>query len=339
MKTKTELPRIISIIRVILWVASMYFLASCVTMSAKKTDDIETQPAVMTAEKKAVAYAVETMQAGLTKTMTFGPQQTATATPIPSETPAPSVTPSPTLDSRPDPTHWSEWPVVPTISGIAKEIYQKGIQKGNDPHIFSAIGDCQSEPDVFLGIYETKRYWLGQGYEYLQDTINFYNGSFSRKSLSVRDGMSAPSALSPQWADKSQCNTNETPVECELRVRKPSIIFINLGTNWKPGASAKRYEQYLRQIVQAVIDHGTLPILSTKADNVEGDQSINRATANVAHDFDIPLWNFWLSAQSLPNGGLDPKRDNIYLSFPDGWDRRNFTALETLDAIRKAVNP
>jgi hypothetical protein len=229
--------------------------------------------------------------------------------------------------------------VLPTVSGIALEIYQTGLKQGNDPHVFSSIGDCQSEPEVFLGIYETNRYWLGQGYEYLQLTIDFYRGSFSRKSLAVRDGMSAPSALSPQWADKNACNANENPVQCELRTSKPSIIFINLGTNWKPGASAKRYEEYLRQIVKLAIDNGTLPILSTKADNIEGDHSINRATANVAHDFDIPLWNFWLAAQSLPNGGLDPDRENVYLSFPDGWDRRNFTGLETLDTIRKVVHP
>jgi hypothetical protein len=78
-------------------------------------------------------------------------------------------------------------------------------------------------------------------------------------------------------------------------------------------------------------------VLSTKADNVEGDHSLNLATARVAHDYDVPLWNFWLAAQSLPNGGLDPKRDNVYLSFPDGWDRRNFTALESLDALQREL--
>ncbi|NPV76015.1 MAG: SGNH/GDSL hydrolase family protein [Anaerolineae bacterium] len=207
---------------------------------------------------------------------------------------------------------------------------------GNDPRIYSTIGDCQSEPNVFMGIYATDRYYLGEDYSYLQETIDYYRDAFQLKSQGVRDGLSAPSALSSTWADPLVCNKGENPVECELRLHKPSIIFINLGTNWKPGASADKYEEYLRKIVDIVVQHGVLPVLSTKADNVEGDHSLNRATARVAHDYDIPLWNFWRAAQSLPNNGLDGERDSIYLA-PEGWDRRNFTALQVLDAIRRSV--
>lgn len=250
----------------------------------------------------------------------------------------PSIrTSTPTPDMRPDPRQWSSWPVIPTISVRAREIYQDGLSNGNDPQSVSVIGDCQSEPNVFLGIYATNRYFLGDDYQYLQETIDYYRESFSRQSFGVRDGLSAPSALSTLWADPQNCQSGETPVTCELRAHKPAIVFINLGTNWKPGASAKTYEDYLRQIVEQVIANGTLPILSTKADNIEGDHSINLATARVAYDYDIPLWNFWLAADSLPNHGLDANRENIYLT-PEGWDRRNFTALQTLDAIRRSLN-
>jgi hypothetical protein len=216
---------------------------------------------------------------------------------------------------------------------------------GNDPHVFSTVGDCQSAPNVFLGIYESDRSPLGPAEgaasaegPNLQQTVRYYAGSFSRQSLAVRDGLSAPSALSPLWSDQASCQPDENPVQCELRLRKPSVMFVNLGTNWKAGASADRYEAYLRQIVDLMIAHGTLPILSTKADNVEGDHSLNLATAKVAHDYDIPLWNFWLAADSLPNHGLDPARDNVYLT-PQGWDRRSFTALQVLDVVWRALNP
>jgi len=254
----------------------------------------------------------------------------------PTTTPIPNLTSTPTPDVRPNPDRWSEWPVIPTVSWTTKQIYLYGIRSGNQANAFSTVGDCQSEPNVFMGIYETNRYWLGDNYQFLQETINFYKGSFSRKSLAVRDGLSAPTALSSLWTDPEFCNSNETPVSCEMRVYKPSIVFINLGTNWKPGASSRRYEQYLRQIVDIIIQNGGVPILSTKADNVEGDNSINLVTARVAHDYDIPLWNFWLAAQSLPNHGLDQSRNNIYLT-PDGWDRRNFTGLEVLDALHRAL--
>lgn len=270
--------------------------------------------------------------------ITPSPAADMAVTPMPeaTQTPLPTVTGTPTPDVRPDPNQWTQWPVLPTVSGVVKELYLRGQQMGNDPRKFSSIGDCQSEPNVFMGIYETKRYWLGQDFQYLQETINYYNGSFSHKSQSVRDGLSAPSALSPLWADKTTCDENENPVDCELRLNKPSIVFINLGTNWKPGAPASRYESYLRKIVEDVIAHGAIPVLSTKADNVEGDNSLNLATARVAHDYDIPLWNFWLAAQSLPNGGMDKDRDNIYLT-PDGWDRRNFTGLETLNTLQREL--
>jgi hypothetical protein len=114
------------------------------------------------------------------------------------------------------------------------------------------------------------------------------------------------------------------------------IVFVNLGTNWKAGASADAYEGYLRKIVDTIIASGALPILTNKSDNVEGDHSLNLATAKVAYDYDIPLMNFWLAADRLPNHGLDSARDNIYLT-PEGWDVRNYTALQTLDSVWRTL--
>ena len=293
------------------------------------------------AQVSAVTRLPDTLTAVPAPTQTPTPVFSPTVTLRPSITPVPSVTPTitatftATTDTRLDPYYWSTWPIVPTVSGVAAQIYQRGIAAGNDPHIFSVVGDCQSAPNDFMGIYETNRYNLGD-YSYLQETIDYYRGSFSRQSLAVHDGMSAPTALTPLWADKDACNPDESPVSCELRVRKPSIMFINLGTNWLPGASAEIYGKYLRQVVDLIIANGTLPVLSTKADNVEGNQGINKVTAQIAHDYDIPLMNFWAAAQQLPNGGLDPNRDNVYLS-TDGWDRHSFSALETLDALRRSL--
>jgi len=267
-------------------------------------------------------------------TITLPPSATATAkvTVTPSLTPTPTITPTATPDTRLKPRDWAAWPVVPAVSARAKEIYLQGVELSVTPRTFSVVGDCQSEPEVFLGIYATDRYYLSNDYQYLQETINDFQSSFSHKSVSVRDGLSAPSALSALWADPQVCQPDENPVQCELRLYKPTLVFINLGTVWREGASADKYEAYLRQIVDQVIASGALPILSTKADNVEGDHGINLATARVAYDYDIPLWNFWAAANYLPNHGLDSERNDIYLT-PDAWDVRNFVALRTLDAI------
>jgi|GEM_PF-338844 len=263
---------------------------------------------------------------------------TPAATPTPKATPLPTSTPGPTStatpDTRPDPRAWISWPAVPTVSARALEIYRKGIANGTDPHSFSTIGDCQSEPNVFLGIYDTNRYILGKDDQFLKETVDFYQKVFGRQSLAVRDGLSAPSALSPKWANADQCEANENPVQCDLRVHKPAVMFINLGTNWRADASTEAYEKYLRQIVDLLITNGTLPVLSTKADNVEGGNRINEATARVAHDYDVPLWNFWATAQYLPNHGLDKTRQDVYLTV-EAWDARSYTALKVLDTLRR----
>ena len=132
------------------------------------------------------------------------------------------------------------------------------------------------------------------------------------------------------WADPSVCERGESALECEIRVNNPSIMFVNLGSNWIPGVGMDVYYTYLSDIVRTLLDHGILPILSSKADNVEGDNSINETTAQVARDFDIPFYNFWAISQYLPNQGLDPTRDGIHLSI-EAWNWRNYYALQTLE--------
>jgi len=79
-----------------------------------------------------------------------------------------------------------------------------------------------------------------------------------------------------------------------------------------------------------------IPVLSTKADNVEGGHRINALTAQLASEYQIPLWNFWRAADKLENHGLDFTRDNIYLS-TEAWSVRSFSALRVLDAIHRFI--
>ena len=267
-------------------------------------------------------------------TVTFTLTSTATLTPTPLFTP--TITPTPTPDTRPLPRVWASWPIVPVAGARAVQIYRQGLAAGVTPHSFSAVGDCQSMPDVFMGIFGTDRNPIGADRPDLLETIDVFRESFNHESAAVRDGLSAPSALDPLWADHTRCNSNESPVACELRLYKTEIVFVNLGTNWKAGASADAYEGYLRKIVDLIIANGSVPILTNKADNVEGDHSLNLATAKVAYDYDIPLMNFWLAADRLPNHGLDSARDNIYLT-PAGWDVRNNVALRTLDSVWRSL--
>lgn len=251
-------------------------------------------------------------------------------------------TPRPTLA----PDAWMELPIVPEVSNTARAIYQRGQEMGNDPHVFSKIGDCQNVTSLFLGVFEKPdEFSLGADNAYLQETIDYFDGSFSRESLAVKGGFNVAAILSPLRADKDVCQMAESPVACEIRENNPSFVIISL-EEWWADKPAEEYEGYLRQIVKYAIDEGVVPILATKADDLEGDNGINQAIARVAYEYDIPLWNFWRAVQPLPNHGLS--EDGFHLSFArnffddpvrmeSAWPWRNLTALQALDAVRRGV--
>jgi hypothetical protein len=257
--------------------------------------------------------------------------------------PEQTATPKPPLEE----SAWMDMPAVPTgVSARAREIYELGLEMGNDPARFSVIGDCQNVSSYFLSVFDQPgEFSLGEEYDDLQPTIDYYQGSFSRTSLAVKGGFNAAAVISPLRADPKACNKGESPLDCELRVWNPSVVFVSMETWWseKP---AEEYDKYMRRVIDRIIETGAVPIIATKADNLEGDHSINATVAQIAYDYDIPLWNFWAAVQPLPNHGL--WEDGFHLTFArnffddparmkSAWPWRNLTALQTLDVVRREL--
>ncbi len=252
------------------------------------------------------------------------------------------------------PQPWQTRPVVPVIDAAMREhlrtVYARGLASGNDPTAFSKVGDCQNVEAYFLSSFDQpEQYDLGP-YSGLQGTIGHFKGSWARDSAAVEPGYTVASALSPLWADPAICERNETPLECEDRLNNPSVVIISMETWNRSGKQPiSDYEAYLGEVVTFWLDRGVIPILGTKADNLEGDHAINQAIARVADRYNVPLWNFWLAAQSLPEHGFDPAWDdgfhllwarNFYSNphrLRDGWPVRNLTALQAIDAVHRAV--
>lgn len=243
---------------------------------------------------------------------------------------------------------WKEMPVVPdAVSERARAIYEYGLALGNDPTHFSIIGDCQNVSSYFLSAFDKPgEFSLGDEYSYLQPTIDYYQGSFSRKSLAVKGGFNAAAVISPLRADPKSCQPGESPLDCELRTWHPSIVIVSMETWWseKP---AEEYDKYMRRVLDRIIATGALPIIATKADNLEGDHAINATIAQIAYEYEIPMWNFWAAVQPLPSHGLSG--DGFHLTFSrnffddrsrmkSAWPWRNLTALQTLDAVHKALS-
>lgn len=235
-----------------------------------------------------------------------------------------------------------------------RQIYQHGLELGHDSHAFSKIGDCQSVKAYFLGHFDLPDYYNLGPYISLQATIDWYSGSFSRESLAVKGGFNAAAILSPLRADPTQCKSDENPIMCELRIHNPSVAIISLEEWW--AGHPENYEKYMRQIIEYTLDQGVVPIVATKADNIEGNHLINQTIANLAQEYDIPLWNFWAAVQDLPNHGLAAvdvygNVDMFHLTHSEnfdffndpiatqsGWSMRNLTALQALDAVRRGLS-
>lgn len=259
---------------------------------------------------------------------------------------AATATPRPTLG----PDEWKSLPIVPSVTDTAREIYKRGLEMGNDPNAFSKVGDCQTNTGFYLVDFDHEGWYsLGEEYAPLQETIDYYEGSFSRTSLAMRDGYNVAAILAPLRADPKQCEKGETPIACEFRLHNPSVALISLETNFND-RPADDYGKYMRQIIEYSIEQGVVPILATKGDNLEGDHSINAEIAEIAVEYDIPLWNFWTALQPLPNTGFDTEwNDGFHLSFSrnffdqpknmlSAWPWRNLTALQALDAARVGLS-
>lgn len=284
------------------------------------------------------------LTAGLTPELTLNPVEEPTLTLALTETTTPTATIEPSLTSTPlpaalflDPANWYHWPVIPIVPEYARQIYLLGQSLGNDPHAFSVFGDCQSEPKVFMGIYETDPEAVATLPLNLQETVVWFSGSFNRLSSTVRGGTTTGALLWAEWhQNKFTCTIYETPLQCELRVHKPSFVIIHVGTHYE-----NRNEGYMRTILDQLIAAGVVPILATKADDRELDEHVNAQYAQLAVEYKIPFWNFWAAVESLPNHGLYTRPDSIHLGDIYMTDEaaaiQRLTGLQVLDIVRRAV--
>ncbi len=239
-----------------------------------------------------------------------------------------------------DPADWQNWPVIPTVSENAREIYLRGQALGNNPHAFSIFADCLSLPRTFMGVYSDDVASIAALPTSLQETVAWFAGSFYRENPTVKSGSTVASLLWWGWHEnKYGCLASESPVQCELRIHKPSFVIIQIGTH-----SVDKNKEYMGKILEQLIEAGVVPILGTKADNTEKDMHVNREYAELASEYNIPLWNFWAAVQSLPNHGLHLTEEDPALYLGDLYlteaakEVHRFSALEALDAVWRGVS-
>lgn len=247
--------------------------------------------------------------------------------------------------------------VIPQISATTRQIFLRGQELGNFPDVFSKIGDSITASVMFLTPVGVGRVELGE-YEYLEAVIEFYSQtpardhySFATTSVAARGGWSTVDVLDSDRSLPGVCQLGETPLVCEYRINRPSVALIMLGTNDLNWMDSSEFRANMETIVQLSIDRGVIPVLSTIPDQPMSRfagrvTQFNEIITEIAFVYDIPLWDYWLALQELPNRGLSS--DNVHPSYDlstqqtavftseglqYGYNMRNLTALLVLDAL------
>ena len=243
-----------------------------------------------------------------------------------------------------------EYPFLSDMSARVYQIYQAGQARGNRANIVAMIGDSNTQHPAFMKPFDWGNYSLSS-YAYLQATVDFFKGSFAREGVAAIGGFNTTKMLDPGSAPGS-CG-GQSPLQCEYNAIRPSVALILLGTGDQH--SWQSFEDRYRQIIQQTIDQGVIPVLITKADDLEcRDNSapcgfINAKIAQLAGEYQVPLLNLRQVVDQLPGRGCID--DGFHYNFPAdnksawfepqylpyGYNQRNLTALQTLDVIRRKV--
>lgn len=257
------------------------------------------------------------------------------------------------------------YPILPTLNSYIVAIYQEGLTRGNNPRVFSKVGDCLTATSEFLEPIGRGDYNLAS-FTSLQKVIDYFIGvparskstnfdSFTNPSLAAISGFNAAGVLDPTWSDPKWCSTSDSPLTCEYRVSRPSLAIIMFGTNDIKSITPEEYDFYLRRVVVQTINSGIVPLLNTfptQPGLAEKSVLFNQITVQVALDYNIPLINLWLAFKPLAHEGIDPKNpthmtksDSGHSAYFDeanlnaGYNMRNLITLQTLETVLKVVNP
>ena len=262
-------------------------------------------------------------------------------------------------------------PIVPEISdAMHQELQQQhnfGLRRGMRPGVFSVVGDSISSNKYFLKPLAHGVQDLGD-YAGLEPVLEYYRGttvrsvegvafnSFDVDAIGALSGWKAEHVVDPGsrfW--EPLCQPRETPLQCELRIARPEITLIMIGTNDVGVTSLPVYADQLYRLVRSVQSYGSIAVLSTlpaqrDAGGVDAAEPYNQVILNLSAQRRVPLWNFWRALEALPSSGMDP--GDIHPNVPPdessadftsaglqyGMNVRKLTALQVLAALHAVLH-
>ena len=160
----------------------------------------------------------------------------------------------------------------------------------------------------------------------LASTVERFASSFWRTSVASFSGFNTGSMFNPEWANPQYCMAGEGPLACELRRSQASVVFVALGTGdqftWSD------FEKHYRGIIDDLLKRKVLPVLVTKADDLDSQQGgaapgfINDTIRRLGTEYGVPVIDFWAATRSLPNFGMRVEGNENFHMSADGSDTR-----------------
>lgn len=213
------------------------------------------------------------------------------------------------------------WIVVPPR---AKALLRQAAQAGRDPRMFTIAGDSNSTWQRGIGRIAAGIYDFGPR-EHLRGVVARFDPSFARVSKAVGGGYRAADMADLELAAATGCLPGEGVFACELRESNASVVFIQLGTGDK--FTWREFEANLRAMIDLALVQSAVPVLVTKADDMESIQGgasfnfINDTLRALAAEYQLPLVDFHAASRDLataPNPEL-PKRPFTQFGLHDEW--------------------
>lgn len=289
-------------------------------------------------------------------------------------------------------TDWRKLPAVPSLTpGQTKDLralFREGLSLGNRPRSFIKVGDSISWTPLYLHGISCREEILGK-FRLLRPTIRWFRGlrlpswasdsdcggddPFGRDSAAARPYQFSswplldPSQHGPFPSPDPKCGVSEAALACEVRLLRPSIALLLLGTNDASlGVPAQAVEAAIAEQVVWLKERGVIPVLSTLPPRLDAPEretaalSYSPAISNLAASEGVPMVNLWRALHrkgmedfGMSSDGVHPstfgrtgceylKERCRSVAFTPrglrfGHNRRNLITLQTLDLLRRKV--
>ncbi|KAB2905421.1 MAG: hypothetical protein F9K27_05150 [Anaerolineae bacterium] len=248
------------------------------------------------------------------------------------------------------------YPEIPTINpNDLIGVYQDGINnQGKRNNVFAVVGDDPMNSSNFLEPLGTGTYTLGN-YSGLEAIINFYNvqpahdlqgdpaTSFNVQSAATGDGWTIEDLFNSNRSP-GYCN-GAAPLDCELQNARPSVLIVSFSANNAAATPVDVFRSNLQNVVNTAYSAGTIPVLATIPDDSSIDPALlaqyNEAIVEVATNSNAPLWNVYNALQNTNVYGVGGSGSTDFSdgALTAGYNRRNLSTLQMLEAVKAALFP